>query len=85
MSSQQLNVPGQSLEICCLEPRTGFLHNGLCESVQGDFGQHTVCAVMILEFLEFSKEKGNDLMTALQEYGFPGLAPGDRWCLCLNR
>jgi uncharacterized protein len=80
-----LNVLGGELVPCSLAPRTGFYRNGCCETGPEDVGLHTVCAVMTAEFLAFSKAAGNDLSTPMPEYGFPGLKPGDRWCLCAPR
>jgi uncharacterized protein len=79
------NVLGGLLEICSIQPMTGFYRNGCCDSGPEDVGSHTVCAVMTAEFLAFSKSRGNDLSTPRLEYGFPGLQPGDRWCLCAPR
>lgn len=79
------NVFGENLMPCSTAPMTGFYRNGCCETGKDDLGTHTVCAVMTKEFLEFSKTKGNDLMTPRPEWEFPGLQPGDRWCLCANR
>ena len=79
------NVLGQELVPCSLDPVTGFFRNGCCETGPHDVGLHTVCAVMTAEFLAFSKMMGNDLSTPVPEYGFPGLKPGDRWCLCVQR
>lgn len=79
------NVLGEPLEVCSLEPRTGFTRSGTCETGPQDLGSHTVCAQVTQEFLEFSKARGNDLMTPVEEYDFPGLKPGDRWCLCATR
>jgi uncharacterized protein (DUF2237 family) len=79
------NVLGQELKPCSTRPVTGFFRNGCCETSHEDFGMHTVCAVMTAEFLAFSKQAGNDLSTPRPEYGFPGLQPGDRWCLCAPR
>ena len=79
------NVLGQELVPCSLDPVTGFFRNGCCETGPHDVGLHTVCAVMTAEFLAFSKMMGNDLSTPVPEYGFPGLKPGDRWCLCALR
>ena len=79
------NVLGGELVPCSLAPRTGFFRNGCCETGHEDRGMHTVCAVMTAEFLAFSKAAGNDLSTPMPEYGFPGLKPGDRWCLCAPR
>ncbi len=68
-----------------MTPLTGFYRNGCCDTGREDLGSHTVCAVMTDAFLEFSKSRGNDLSTPVPEYGFPGLQPGDRWCLCAPR
>lgn len=67
------------------QPITGFYRDGCCNTGPEDIGSHTVCAVMTADFLEFSKSRGNDLSTPLPEFGFPGLRPGDRWCLCAPR
>lgn len=79
------NVFGEALIPCSLEPLTGFYRNGCCETGPEDSGTHTVCAVMTEEFLNFSKSRGNDLMTPRPEYLFPGLKAGDKWCLCALR
>ncbi|HEY4029576.1 MAG TPA: DUF2237 domain-containing protein [Caulobacteraceae bacterium] len=79
------NVLGGELELCSLDPVTGFFRNGCCETGPDDLGLHTVCAVMTAEFLAFSKAAGNDLSTPVPQYGFLGLKPGDRWCLCAPR
>jgi len=79
------NVLGGTLEACSIKPMTGFFRNGCCDTSAEDFGSHTVCAVMTAEFLEFSKSQGNDLSTPMPEFGFAGLKPGDRWCLCAPR
>ncbi len=79
------NVLGGPLETCSVRPMTGFFRNGCCDTGPMDAGSHTVCAVMTAEFLAFSKARGNDLSTPMPEYGFPGLKPGDRWCLCAPR
>lgn len=79
------NVVGSDLEICCTNPMTGFYRDGLCNTGAGDLGAHLVCAQMTQEFLDFSKSRGNDLITPNPIYGFPGLKPGDRWCLCASR
>jgi hypothetical protein len=79
------NVLGQTLEACCYEPKTGFYRNGFCETGPEDSGTHTVCAVMTAEFLTYTKAKGNDLVTPMPLYQFPGLKPGDKWCLCATR
>lgn len=79
------NVLGDTLEPCSTDPLTGFFRNGCCDTSEADRGSHTVCAVMTAEFLEFSRQRGNDLSTPRPEFGFPGLGPGDRWCLCAAR
>lgn len=81
----QRNVLGGLLEPCSYEPVTGFFRDGCCNTAPQDAGSHTVCAVMTAEFLAFSKSQGNDLSTAHPQFGFPGLKPGDRWCLCAPR
>jgi len=83
--SRASNVLGQPLQPCSFEPLTGFYRDGCCHTGPGDHGLHTVCTVVNEEFLEFSQAAGNDLSTPLPEYGFPGLKPGDRWCLCVTR
>lgn len=83
--SRQINVLGEPLLACSTAPMTGFFRNGCCETCAEDLGLHTVCAVVTAEFLEFSRGRGNDLSTPRPEYGFPGLVPGDSWCLCLGR
>jgi uncharacterized protein (DUF2237 family) len=82
---RSLNVLGGELQLCSAKPMTGFFRNGCCDTSRLDVGSHTVCAVMTEEFLAFSKAKGNDLSTPQPDYGFPGLKPGDRWCLCAPR
>ncbi|WP_374472109.1 DUF2237 family protein [Phenylobacterium sp.] len=79
------NVLGGELQPCSTRPVTGFFRNGCCETDHNDLGMHTVCAVMTAEFLAFSRSVGNDLSTPLPEAMFPGLQPGDRWCLCAPR
>jgi uncharacterized protein len=79
------NVLGEPLEICSIKPMSGFYRDGCCNTGPEDVGSHTVCVVMTAEFLKFSKSHGNDLSTPLPEFGFPGLKPGDRWCLCAPR
>jgi uncharacterized protein (DUF2237 family) len=79
------NVLGGELKSCSEEPLTGFFRNGCCETNHEDTGMHTVCAVMTAEFLAYSRSVGNDLSTPMPEYGFAGLKPGDRWCLCAPR
>jgi len=80
-----LNVLGGKLEACSIKPMTGFFRNGCCDTGPEDMGSHTVCVVATAEFLEFSKSRGNDLSTPMKAFGFPGLKPGDRWCLCAPR
>jgi len=82
---RSLNVLGGELALCSAKPLTGFFRNGCCDTSRQDVGSHTVCVVMTAEFLAFSKEAGNDLSTPMPDYGFPGLKPGDRWCLCAPR
>ena len=79
------NVLGGRLASCSTDPLTGFFRDGCCNSGREDVGSHTVCAVMTAEFLAFSAGRGNDLSTPHPEFGFPGLQPGDRWCLCAPR
>lgn len=81
----QRNVLGGVLQSCGFEPVTGFFRDGCCNTSAEDAGSHTVCAVMSEEFLAFSKASGNDLSTPMPQFGFPGLKPGDRWCLCAPR
>lgn len=80
-----INVLGEPLAPCSLDPITGFFRDGACNSCAEDHGNHTVCAVLTAEFLAFSKYVGNDLSTPRPEFGFPGLKAGDRWCLCAGR
>jgi uncharacterized protein (DUF2237 family) len=79
------NVLGQRLELCCSAPRTGFYRDGFCNTGPQDFGSHIVCAQVTEEFLAYTKNLGNDLSTPVPAYQFPGLKPGDRWCLCASR
>ncbi len=79
------NVLGGALEICSIQPMTGFFRDGCCNTSSADVGSHTVCAVMTDAFLAFSKSAGNDLSTPHPDFGFPGLRSGDRWCLCAPR
>jgi uncharacterized protein len=83
MASAQRNLLGQPLEPCSMQPRTGFFRTGCCETDDNDVGRHVVCAELTAEFLAFSKRRGNDLSTPRP--GFPGLQPGDHWCLCAAR
>ena len=79
------NVLGTELQSCSIDPMTGFYRNGCCETGTNDLGTHTVCAVMTEAFLQYTKEQGNDLSTPNPYYNFPGLKPGDKWCLCASR
>jgi len=83
--AQSLNVFGQPLELCCDNPKTGFYRDGFCNTGSIDLGTHVVCAEMTKEFLDYTKSKGNDLSTPNTIYDFPGLKPGDCWCLCALR
>jgi uncharacterized protein len=80
-----VNVVGGELLPCSIEPLTGFYRDGCCSTGKDDVGSHTVCSVMTEEFLAFSRAAGNDLSTPRPEWGFEGLQPGDRWCLCASR
>ena len=80
-----LNVLGEPLQSCSFDPLTGYFRDGCCNTDDQDHGTHVVCARMTAEFLRFSAERGNDLITARPEWRFPGLKPGDRWCLCATR
>jgi len=80
-----LNVLGAPLSPCSKDPMTGFFRNGSCDTCREDSGSHTVCAIMTAEFLAYSKYVGNDLSTPRLQWGFPGLNPGDQWCLCASR
>ena len=79
------NVLGSDLQLCCSNPMTGYYRDGYCRTGGQDFGVHVVCAQMTAEFLTFTKQQGNDLSTPIPAYDFPGLKPGDRWCLCASR
>lgn len=83
--SDAMNVIGGKLESCCTSPMTGFYRNGKCNTGAGDLGAHVVCAQMTEEFLTFTRSQGNDLSTPVEQFNFPGLKPGDRWCLCASR
>ncbi len=85
MEGMPTNVLGTELICCCTRPMTGFYRDGYCRTGPRDVGLHTVCVRVTAEFLQFSKRAGNDLSTPLPEYEFPGLKPGDRWCLCVTR
>jgi uncharacterized protein (DUF2237 family) len=79
------NVLGGTLAVCSTDPMTGWHRDGCCNTDGNDQGRHVVCAEVTAEFLAFSASQGNDLVTPRPEYGFPGLQPGDRWCLCATR
>jgi len=83
--SPQRNVFGEPLKSCSERPLTGFYRSGCCHTGPEDLGLHTVCVEVTAEFLAFSKSRGNDLSTPRPEFGFPGVEPGDRWCLCAAR
>lgn len=83
--SQALNVLGTPLQPCSHDPKTGWYRNGCCDTGPQDFGSHTVCCVMTEEFLAFTRQQGNDLSTPAPQFDFPGLKPGDKWCLCASR
>jgi hypothetical protein len=83
--ASQFNVLGGELQPCGLNPITGFFRDGCCRTGPGDLGLHVVCAHVTEDFLRFSLAHGNDLITPAPHYGFPGLRPGDRWCLCAAR
>jgi uncharacterized protein len=83
--SKQKNVLGGALESCSLEPKTGWRRNGCCETDDHDHGSHVVCAQVTEPFLAHQRAQGNDLVSPRPEYNFPGLMPGDKWCLCISR
>ncbi|MEG4232926.1 DUF2237 domain-containing protein [Microcoleus sp. Pol11C3] len=85
MVTEATNVVGGKLETCCTSPMTGYYRDGKCNTGGGDFGAHTVCAQLTEEFLQFTTSNGNDLSTPVPEFNFPGLKPGDCWCLCASR
>jgi len=80
-----LNVLGSALEACCFVPMTGYFRDGYCRTIDADRGSHTICAIVTEEFLDYSAARGNDLITPRPEFGFPGLKPGDSWCVCASR
>lgn len=82
---EPVNVFGEALESCSERPLTGFFRDGCCNTSDQDAGSHTVCVEVTRDFLEFSRFRGNDLSTPVPEFKFPGLKPGDRWCLCASR
>ena len=83
--AMEKNVFGQELQICCTSPMTGYFRDGICRTISEDTGTHTVCAIMTDEFLDFSASQGNNLITPIPLYNFPGLKAGDKWCLCVSR
>lgn len=85
MKDDDINVLGGALAPCSTEPMTGFFRDGCCSTGPMDHGVHVVCAILTAEFLDYSRAQGNDLITPRPEYAFPGLKPGDRWCLCAAR
>lgn len=84
-SQQSINVMGTPLQSCCTAPRTGFFRDGFCHTGPMDQGKHVVCAQVTDEFLQYSRQRGNDLSTPRPEFDFPGLVAGDHWCLCVDR
>jgi len=82
---EALNVFGEPIITCSAQPLTGFFRDGCCNTSEEDFGVHTVCCVVTEDFLIFSRQRGNDLITPRPEFNFTGLRPGDRWCLCAAR
>jgi len=83
--AEEQNVFGELLAVCSEDPQTGYLRDGCCRHLSDDAGRHELCAVVTEEFLAFSKQRGNDLVTPRPALEFPGLDPGDRWCLCVDR
>ncbi|MEM1123636.1 MAG: DUF2237 domain-containing protein, partial [Bacteroidota bacterium] len=85
VATKSKNVLGTELKACCYDPLTGFYRDGFCQTGPTDYGTHVVCARMTEEFLTYTKSRGNDLSTPVPAYNFPGLKPGDQWCLCVSR
>ncbi len=85
ISAKPLNVLGKPLQLCSCQPMTGWFRDGFCKADSSDIGQHTVCCVITESFLTYSKAQGNDLSTSIPAFDFPGLKPGDHWCLCAPR
>ena len=83
--NNDLNVLGEPLQPCSINPLTGFYRDGCCKTGEDDQGKHIVCAEMTEDFLNYTKSRGNDLSTAIPQFGFLGLKPGDQWCLCASR
>ena len=84
-NTNQLNVFEKKLQICWIDPMTGYFRDGCCNSSKIDQAKHTLCASVTEKFLKFSLSRGNDLKTPRLEFNFPGLTPGNRWCLCIDR
>ena len=85
VKAESKNVLGQPLQTCGCDPMTGFYRDGCCDTGPDDLGVHTVCCIVSEEFLATSRQLGNDLITPMPQFGFPGLKPGDRWCVCAAR
>ena len=81
----QTNIFDEPIEECCSNPITGYFRDGFCRTISQDTGTHTVCAIVTQEFLDYSASRGNDLITPVPQWQFPGLKPGDKWCLCISR
>ncbi|WP_138433987.1 DUF2237 family protein [Winogradskyella algicola] len=79
------NVYGKPLQACCTDPMTGYFRDGYCRTMPEDTGTHVLCAQVTSEFLKYTKMRGNDLTTPIPQWRFPGLKPGDKWCLCISR
>ncbi|MGB5943512.1 MAG: DUF2237 domain-containing protein [Leeuwenhoekiella sp.] len=79
------NILGTPLQPCCFSPITGYFRDGFCKTIAEDHGTHVICAVMTQEFLKYTASRGNDLSTPRPQWEFPGLQPGDKWCLCVSR
>ncbi|HEY9137167.1 MAG TPA: DUF2237 domain-containing protein [Terriglobus sp.] len=85
IKAESKNVLGQPMQTCGCDPMTGFYRDGCCDTGPDDLGVHTVCCIVTNEFLQMSRQLGNDLITPMPQYGFPGLKAGDRWCVCAAR
>lgn len=83
--NMELNVLGLPLTPCCKDPSTGYFRDGFCRTISQDTGTHSICVLVTQEFLDYSFSSGNDLITPLPQWKFPGLKPGDKWCLCISR
>lgn len=84
-SDNEENILGTALKSCCNNPVTGYFRDGFCRTIQEDSGTHILCAIITQEFLDFTKSRGNDLSTPIPHWGFSGLKPGSKWCLCISR